>query len=99
MVENETSAHLGSLIYYGEESDGKRNERTVETMLMWGAYMLLFIPFMLCWNAMVRSLRQQRYLSERQADTLVECAEESMRERMNEIRMAGLTRNDISPKK
>lgn len=88
------TANLAPLVYWAEDSDGKENERMVHTMFLWGVYMLLFIPFMLCWNALVRSLRKRRYLSERQADTLVECAEESVRERMNGIRLASMLGNN-----
>lgn len=96
-----TTVHQGSLIYYyGDDSQNERqNERMMQTVLLWGAYMLLFIPFILCWNAVVRSLRQRRYLSEQQADTLVECAEESMRERINGIRLSSMIGNNNSTMK
>lgn len=88
--DNMSHAQFGPLIYYGPDSDGNKSERMAQTILMWGIYMCLFIAFFLCWNASVQALRKRRYLSERQADTLVECAEESVRERMNGIRLAGL---------
>jgi hypothetical protein len=83
---------LSPLIYAPVESDAHQQERMLHTLFLCFAYMLLFIPFLLCWNAIVRSLRRRQYLSPAQADTLLECAEESVRARMEggggEIRLA-----------
>lgn len=62
----------------------------METIMLSLAYMLLFIPFLLCWNAVVRSLRRREYLSSAQADTLVECAEESVRDRIEHIKLSNI---------
>jgi hypothetical protein len=81
----------GSLTYYGGEPPIGDDERALRWMLLSLMYMLMLLPFLLCWKSLLRMLRDRRCLSSSQADSLMEGAEETVHERMNMVRLASTT--------
>ena len=78
----------GMLTYYGGEPPVSGNEHALQLMLLSLMYMLMLIPFLLCWKSLLRMLRNRRCLSSSQAESLMEGAEETVHERINMVRLA-----------
>jgi hypothetical protein len=78
----------GMLTYYGGEPPVSANERALALMLLSLMYMLMLLPFLLCWKSLLRMLRNRRCLSSSQAESLMEGAEETVHERINMVRLA-----------